>query len=228
MRRYVFVALALAALGTSQWLMPSKTQAVAGQAAPDLASIAPRQIGEWQTIDVPPDVALGDRGRQQTSAKLYEDVLMRTYRRERDGAILWLVVAYGGDQRASFTVHMPEVCYRSLGYEVEPRGTALMHAGTSSAQVRRLVARSPERIEPITYWVIMGDEIVDGQMNVKLRELWNGLTARAQSGTLVRVSMPVGSVPDDSAYQEHQAFIRQLVDAWPQASRQLIWPEHQS
>jgi hypothetical protein len=65
------------------------------------------------------------------------------------------------------------------------------------------------------------------KFNIKLRELWNGLTAKHESGTLVRVSMPLESGAAEAAYLEQQAFIEQLVSIWPQATRRLIWPAAQ-
>jgi EpsI family protein len=227
MKRYVFIVLAIAALSVSEMLIPSKAHGVGGQNEFDLASIAPQRIGEWQAIDAVPDVALGDRKDKGLSAALYEDVLMRTYRRSRDGAVMWLVVAYGGDQRGSYTVHLPELCYRSFGFEIEPHGSAALQFGETRGEVRQLLAHSNDRVEPISYWVVMGGDVVTGQFNVKLRELWNGLTAKHESGTLVRVSMPIDGTAADAAYAEQQNFIQQLVGSWPQTSRRLVWPVQQ-
>jgi EpsI family protein len=150
---------------------------------------------------------------------------MHTYRRARDGAMLWLVVAHGSDQRADYTVHLPEMCYYALGFEVEKRAGVPMNIDGAKGEVRRLLARSPARLEPISYWVLMGDSIVSGQMNVKLHELWYGLTGQAKPGTLVRVSMPLQSGVIDNAYVDQQAFIQDFVSAWPASARHLIWPK---
>lgn len=221
MTRYVFLLLAVGTIAVSEWLAP--TRSPAENDGVNLATLAPREVGEWRMVDAAPDVVLGRDG-AQTAERLYDRVLTRTFERARDGAVLWLVVASGQDQRADFALHLPELCYRAYGFEVEPRGfTPLTHAGVQG-DVRQVLARSRERIEPISYWVVMGDDVVTSQFAQKLRQLWYGLTGQVRRGTLVRVSIPMRGGAVETAYREQQAFIHQLLAAWPAGAPRPIWP----
>jgi EpsI family protein len=222
--KYAFILAALAALGMSELAKPEKTHAPVDAEPISLDAVVPKQVGEWRLSNEIPNVALGTKPGKDLSSELYEQVLMRTYRRARDNAMLWVVVAHGTDQRADYTVHLPEMCYYALGFEVEPRGGVPMTIGGGSGEVRRLLARSPARLEPISYWVLMGDRIVAGQVNVKMRELWYGVTGQAKPGTLVRVSTPMQSGVVDDVYVDQQAFIEDFVRAWPATARHIIWP----
>ncbi len=222
MRRYGFLLLVAAVLAAGELLAPGKAPAEPDTGA-SLAALAPRQVGEWHMVDAAPDVAL-TRGGAQVAERVYDNVLTRTYERARDGAVLWLVVASGRDQRADLALHLPELCYRASGFEVEPQGLApLAHAGVRG-EVRRVLARSRERLEPVSYWVVMGGEVVTGLFDQKLRQLWYGLTGQIRRGTLVRVSIPMRGGAVEPAYREQQDFIHQLLASWPADGRRPIWP----
>jgi len=221
-KRYGFLLLAAGALAAAEWFAPVKAPS-APDAAASLAAVAPRQVGEWRMVDAAPDVALA-RGGQEVAERLYDNVLTRTYERARDGAVLWLVVASGQDQRADFALHLPELCYRASGFEVEPQGFAPTVYGGVRGEVRRVLARSPRRLEPVSYWVVMGGEVVTGLFDQKLRQLWYGLTGQIRRGTLVRVSIPMRGGAVEAAYREQQDFIHQLLASWPTDVRRPIWP----
>jgi EpsI family protein len=225
MKRYVFVSLSVVALGLSMLLSPQKQALSVGTGESlDLAAIAPKTVGAWQAVDVLPRVVLGGNPRDDLSAVLYDSVLTRTYRRSSDGAILWLVIAYGGDQRGDFSLHVPEMCYRSQGFDVEPAGTIHYSFSERTGVIQRVVAHGAGRIEPISYWVVMGDEVVTGQFNQKLRQLYYGLTGQIRRGTLVRVSMPTHAQGVEAAYREEEIFISELLRAWPRERHDMVWP----
>jgi len=84
----------------------------------------------------------------------------------------------------------------------------------------RLVATREDRLEPISYWIRIGDKALSSTFERKLEKIKRGLTGRADSGMLVRVS----SIDKDEAlaYKEQEAFINALLQAMPDAQRKQL------
>ena len=78
-------------------------------------------------------------------------------------------------------------------------------------RVRQLVSRLGARIEPITYWVTVGERISLSGTEQKLAQLSYTTRGVVPDGMLVRVSsIDVNAV---SAYRLHQAFVAEMAIA---------------
>ena len=174
----------------------------------DLEKVIPERFGEWQ-IDasiVPVAVAADVQARLD---KIYNQTLSRTYV-GADGQRVMLSIAYGGDQSDAMQVHRPEVCYASQGFDVFANALGRVATDYGTLPVRRLVARSGTRNEPITYWIVVGDRVATGSLEQKLAQLRYGFTGKIPDGMLVRVS----SISRDSqAYEVQDRFVRELLSA---------------
>lgn len=175
----------------------------------DLEAMFPKSFGGWQVDTripvqlVSPDVAaLLNRTYNQTLSRVYTN---------RNGDRIMLSVAYGGDQSDGTRAHRPEVCYPAQGFQIVSSDTQVLEAPPSPARVRRLVAKLGSRVEPITYWVVVGDQIALSGTEQKFHQLEYSVKGVIPDGMLVRVS----SIDHDAerAFQTQGSFIADLAKA---------------
>jgi EpsI family protein len=175
----------------------------------DLEQIVPKAFGEW-TMDERVTPVLPSPEQQALLSKIYNQTLARTYLNGK-GERIMLSIAYGGDQSDAMQVHRPEVCYAAQGFQIvrEMRGMLATPFGT--IPVKRLVAQQGGRIEPITYWVTVGDQPTYPGFRQKLIQLTYGLTGKIPDGMLIRVSSIDRKNLD--AYEVQVTFVRDLIAA---------------
>jgi EpsI family protein len=175
----------------------------------DLERMIPEKFGDWR-IDrsitpllVAPDV-------QAKLDKIYNQTLARTYINSR-GERAMLSIAYGGDQSDSMRAHRPEVCYTAQGFQVVRTLMDRLTTKQGTMPVKRLVAVNGPRIEPITYWMVVGDRIALNTLEQKFAQIRFGLTGTVPDGVLVRVS----TISDDTerAFSVQDGFLRDLLGA---------------
>jgi EpsI family protein len=147
--------------------------------------------------------------------KIYGQTLTRNYFNS-NGSHIMLSIAYGGDQSKEFEVHRPEVCYGAQGFQVLKSGQDVLTTKFGSIPVKRLLAVQGNRSEPITYWIMVGDEAGVG-MKVKLAQIRYGLTGTVPDGMLVRVSSI--SSDENTAYTAQDDFIREMLAAMSKQDR---------
>ena len=175
----------------------------------DLETIFPKTFGDWRVDDrmpvqlVSPDVA-------ELLNKIYNQTLSRTYVNPK-GERIMLSVAYGGDQSDGTRAHRPEVCYPAQGFQVVNSITGTLHGDAGGMPVRRLVAKMGSRIEPITYWMVIGERVTTTGTETKLAQMSYGLRGQIPDGMLMRVSM----IDPDSAraYSVQTKFVGDLYEA---------------
>lgn len=185
----------------------------------DLEAAFPRQFGDWQ-VDTRLPLQLVSPDLQQFIDRIYTATLSRVYVNPR-GERIMLSVAYGGDQSDATRAHRPEVCYPAQGFEImaDTRGQVDVAAGR--LRVRQLVARAGGRVEPITYWVVVGTRGALSGTEQKLAQLYYGSRGLVPDGLLVRVS----NIGLDTAegHRLHAGFISQLSHALnPQLGARLL------
>lgn len=180
------------------------------QAKVDLEAMFPKAFGDW-AVDTRQPVQLVSPDTQALLDKLYNQVLTRTYVNQRNGQRIMLSVAYGGDQSDGTRAHRPEVCYPAQGFEVVANHEARLQAEGQAVRVRQLVARQGGRIEPISYWVTVGDRIALGPGEQKLAQLRFGIAGYIADGMLVRIS----NIDRDAAksWALHQEFFAGMTRA---------------
>jgi EpsI family protein len=153
---------------------------------PDLDAMFPKQFADWR-LDTSMPVILPSPDVQAQLDKIYNQVLTRTYINAK-GQRVMLSVAYGGDQSDGTSAHRPEVCYPAQGFAITSNQVATLNVAGREIHVRKLMSQLGERKEPITYWVVVGGQIVTTGVSQKLAQMRYGLRGIIADGMLMRVS----------------------------------------
>jgi EpsI family protein len=183
-----------------------------------LEELFPKAFEGWRIDDNIP-VQLVSPDQQAMLNKIYNQTLNRTYINDA-GYRIMLSVAYGGDQSDGTRAHRPEVCYPAQGFQIMSNSTTTLNAGPSTLPARRLVAQQGGRIEPITYWVLVGETVALSGAEQKMAQLNYSTRGLIPDGMLVRVSSIDGNVKD--AYAMQEKFIYQLLTAIPMVLRDRV------
>jgi EpsI family protein len=77
--------------------------------------------------------------------------------------------------------------------------------------VKRLVAKQGTRVEPITYWITVGDQVAVDGFKWKLAQIKYGLTGKIPDGLIFRISS-IDSNPKN-AYIVQDDFVNRLLAA---------------
>lgn len=174
-----------------------------------LEAVIPEAFGDWR-IDRSIVPIQPDPGALAAIEAIYSDTLARTYVNSR-GQRIMLSLAYGRRQNDSVRLHQPEGCYSGQGFAVSKAQSAVLDVGEHRLPVRRLVATLSPRIEPITYWMVVGGVPAVSAMQAKLAQLRFGIRGYIADGLLFRVSSI--SADEPTAYAIQDAFVRELVAA---------------
>ena len=178
----------------------------------------PKQFGEWKLDEtiaplmVSPEV-------QAKLDKIYNQTLTRNYINGK-GELIMLSIAYGGRQSTSMQVHRPEMCYPAQGFQVGSVSKDFIDASGTKLPVMKLVATQGPRIEPITYWVMIGDSPVRGGLEQSLARVKYGLTGKIPYGILIRVSTI--SANETQSYRIEEQFVRDMLGAMPARYRKIL------
>lgn len=180
-----------------------------------LAQSIPERFGDWQ-VDKAQVAAVVNPTTVAELNKIYAETLSRTYVNS-SGERIMLSIAYGTDQRDDLAVHFPEGCYGGQGFAVEQTVHGQLATGAGNIPVARTVATLNSRIEPITYWVVVGNRAVPTSWEVKKEKLAYAMRGLIPDATLMRVS----NITADkvAGYRLQEQFVAQLMGALPPASR---------
>lgn len=214
------IALGLAMAGTSALVPVTRTSidAPAAQPAPDLAALFPPRFAGWRT-HAGANAIVGAPQIQGRAYGVYDALLERVYVGP-EGMPVMLSVAFGADQSEALQVHRPDVCYTAAGFAVSGIHTASIAVAGRELPVARLTAVQGERIEPITWWTVIGGRPVAGRVAIKLRRVWAGLRGETPTGILVRIS---SLQPDVAAAHALQArFVDALVAALDAEAQDVV------
>jgi len=214
--RVVLAALAVLIGIAAAAMVPAPERKVAGF---QLETMVPKQFGEWRLdpsiipVSLAPDV-------QAQLDRLYEQVLARAYVNSR-GQRVMLSIAYGGDQRDALRSHKQEVCYRAQGFTVQNLNVSTTRVNGGEIPVSRFEARKSGRLEPVTYWMTMGNDVIVQRTDRLIAQVKQGLfQGSVPDGMVVRISSVDPDVPH--AYAQHQQFLDALIGAMPpEAARRL-------
>jgi len=205
-------ALALAMLTAAGLALALKPRTKVADLGPkvDLELLIPKQFGDWRLDESIAPLELSPEVKAKLD-RIYNQTLSRTYINPR-GQRIMLSIAYGGDQSDAMQVHRPEICYAAQGFAVGDEALGRVATDDGELPVKRLVASQQGlRVEPITYWITVGDEATYVGIRQKLVQLKYGLTGRIPDGMLVRVS----SIDRDAAaaYGLQESFIARMLAA---------------
>jgi exosortase B len=199
-------------------LKPAPSNATIG-----LEEMIPARFGEWQ-LD-PEMVPLAPAPDVQANLdRIYREIVNRTYVNAA-GERVMLTVAYGGDQSDALKAHRQESCYAAQGFEIHGLAHGRLALDKGAIPVTRMVAVRGERVEPVTYWLTMGDRVVLSRAERLKVQLASGLAGRIPDGMLVRVS----TIGDDAAraFPQHRSFVAALLAAMPAAEAARLVGRHQ-
>lgn len=200
----------IAAAGLALALTPKEMVADQGPKI-DLETMIPKQFGEWKVdesvvpVQISPDV-------QAALNKIYNQTLSRTYINNQ-GERIMLSIAYGGDQADNLSVHLPEGCYKGQGFAVGDKIRGLLNTPFGNIPVSRLVANKGQRNEPITYWIVVGNQTTNDGWAMKKAKLSYALKGQVPDGILIRVSS-ISNDPE-KAYALQTNFADTMLGAMP-------------
>jgi EpsI family protein len=188
------------------------TRKIADTWETDLEKMFPAAFADW-VVDASLPVILPAPDVQAKLDAIYNHVLARTYVNRRTGERVMLSVAYGGEQSDGMQAHLPEVCYPAQGFELRSTQTVVLALEGRRIPARRIVTRLGGRVEPVTYWLTLGESVAATRTQRKLQQMRYGLRGVVPDGMLVRVS----SINRDaaSAFAEQVRFLEQLAAAIP-------------
>lgn len=217
-RALVIVLLVLVTLGATAAWRPTRHLA---DELPKLQldTLFPRSFGGWHVDDRQP-VQLVSPDSEALLKKLYNQTLSRTYVNARGDRVM-LSVAYGGDQSDATRAHRPEVCYPAQGFQLLMSSVHTLALGGEPLKVHRLVAQQGGRYEPITYWIVVGEQVTSTGVEQKLAQLRYSTRGLVPDGMLVRVS----TIDRDEreAFNLHGKFVSDLAGAIHSGQRARVF-----
>lgn len=173
----------------------------------DLETMVPSELGGWRLLRSGGALVLPSPELQQMLDTTYNQVLTRTYVNDK-GYRIMLSLAYGGDQSDGLKAHRPEVCYQAQGFQIKSlQQTALTLAGREVPAVH-VSTQMGRRFEPVTYWMTMGNKVVNSGTKQKIAQISYGLRGLIPEGMLVRVSSI--DVDEGRAYAMQKDFLESL------------------
>lgn len=206
---------AMIAASVGAWSLQPQNYLAATNEQHELEALIPRKFGAWE-VDPDVEVVLPLPEVQARLDRIYSSVLARTYS-DGAGRQIMLSVAYGADQSDATVAHRPEVCYSAQGFGISEKHLSFLEINRQRLPVARLVATLGDRVEPITYWMVVGDRAVATGWGIKRAQVEYGLRGLIADGFLIRVS----SINSDknSAYADQARFLIDLLDSTPSAAR---------
>ncbi len=152
----------------------------------DLAAMVPSAFGDWrEEVNLVGQVV---NPQQQTMLdKIYSQTLSRTYINSK-GYRMMLSIAYGRNQSDALSLHKPEICYPAQGFTLLTTEKDQISLMGHSMATTRLTTELGQRFEPITYWTVVGDDVVASGIHKKWTEMLYAMRNRVPDGMLVRVS----------------------------------------
>nr|WP_198980372.1 exosortase B [Herbaspirillum sp. ASV7] len=200
----------LVAVATAHALAPQEQSAV--KTAP-FSTFVPERFGDWRAVPSPYlqiSTALQE-STGRSAEQPYDDELARTYVNSH-GEQVMLALAYAHEQMQDVKIHPPEVCYVAQGFTLAERQPLTLRAADGSVVLgRRFLARNGERLEPVSYWVRIGDDMPVGGLAARVTIFRQGMQGRIADGILVRASSLVSDRADaGAAYELQQRFLQDL------------------
>ena len=187
-------------------------------AAPSLENVIPKKFGTWTLVpEISPVKPTDPEGFYQPdalSAKVYSQEVGRGYT-DGQGNIVMLLVAYGPVQNYRLKSHRPEICYTANGFRISDKTQSAINYrdGAGPIKMTRMIAQRESRLEPLSYWMRIGNDISNGVVDAQLSRLKYGLRGVIPDGALIRVST-IG-LPREASFKLQDQFIRDMLAAIP-------------
>ena len=186
----------------------------------NLEQMVPQQFANWRALPQNDDVITSPEQEAVIKA-VYAQTLSRVYGDEHGNRVM-LAIAYTRDQsdNAGTQSHRPEICYPAQGFQIRSKQTGPLNRDPAAGAAVRMVAVNGRRIEPLTYWLMIGHDRAVSHWDVKRWQIAYGLHDQIPDGLIFRVSVISDDIEQGFAVQ--QAFLQQLFSALsPVALRRL-------
>lgn len=185
----------------------------------DLAALVPLRFGDWREEENLFSPIVNPQTQEMIS-QIYSQTLSRVYI-NNDGRRIMLSLAYGADQSHDNQIHRPEVCYPAQGFRLVEKKNVYIKIGETSVPAMRIVAKMGARIEPVTYWIRLGDVLIRGNLEQGITRARLGLQGYIPDGILFRISEINTDVENSFILQDR--FISDMItNLSPDARRVLI------
>jgi EpsI family protein len=217
LRNFIMLVFMLVASSLTLALHPTHKISEQGPVI-DLETMIPRTFDEWRE-EQSRSVQIVDPQQKEMIDKIYTQTLSRTYVNTA-GYRIMLSMAYGDDQRDGMQMHYPEVCYPAQGFVLEDRQNGTLVTVNGLIPATRILTSLGQRIEPVTYWTIVGDQVFQGSFQKKLAEMRYGLGGKIPDGMLIRVSSIDNKT--SNAYEMQSQFANQMLNALKPEYRQKL------
>lgn len=211
------MALMLGAVATAEVLKPRKYWATA-LGEPDYKKIIPHSFGDWEELPYV-SAAIVDPVQAETLAKIYSETMSRSFRLKGTDRIIMLSVAYGRDQSTDTQLHTPEQCYPSQGFRVDKRQDHTIVTPYGPIKAVEMRTEMGTRIEPLTYFIRVGDGIARGSEERNLTRLKMAVRGYLVDGMLFRVSEITTS---DDAFKLQDRFVNDILKAMGPDGRKRV------
>lgn len=200
------------------WLARPVADPVDDATTLDLDRLVPQEFGTWR-LDESSRAFVRPSALQGQRYGIYDQVLERAFVDDQ-GRQVMLSVVYGKRQSAALQLHRPEVCYRASGYRVLETQAGVAVLAGREVPVTDLRAELPGRLEPVTYWTLLGGEPVADSSESRWRRLGFAFRRRLADGLLVRVSSI--NIEPTAAFELHRRFADSLVRSMSAHDQALI------
>lgn len=217
--KYLVIGLCMFAAAGLAWALKPTAKLVDAEAQINLQTLIPTQFGDWKLDETVANLLISPE-LKKVIEETYSQTLTRTYV-NHEGKRIMLSVAYGGSHGEGMQSHRPEVCYPAQGFQVvKDTQPALLSTKYGELPIKRLVAAQGARNEPITYWVVVGNQQTQFGLRMKLAQLRYTLTGIIPDGMLIRVS----SIDRDEsgAYENQTDFIKAMLASLRDNERERI------
>jgi EpsI family protein len=172
-----------------------------------IEGMIPESFGEWK-LDQSIDQILPSPDVKANLDEVYDQIVSRTYLNGR-GERIMLTIGYAAIQGGKQKSHWQEVCYSAQGFKIyDLTRTSALISGRELPVTRMLAVQGP-RVEPVTYWITLGDRVVKDRADRLMYLALNTLQGKISDGMLVRISN-IDSDPE-RAYQAHQMFANAML-----------------
>lgn len=214
LRNTLLFVLMVAASGLAVALRPTERMADRiGEI--DFAQVVPQKFGDWHDEPVR-TTQIVDPQQLETIDKIYAQTLTRTYV-NGEGKRIMLSLAYGANQSDDVALHYPEVCYPAQGFTLLSEKKGVLQTEAGPIRVKRLMTQLGLRMEPVTYWTMLGDRVVQGGLETKIAQLGYSFKGLIPDGLLFRVSSVTGDA--EAGYALQQEFVQSLIASLAEKDR---------
>lgn len=214
----ILAALFLLAASAAQYLIPQ--QKLADIDPLSLEKSIPSAFADWSLVN-DGEGAVTSPDQDAYIKSIYSQVLNRSYV-NKTGDRIMLSIAYTDDQsdNAGKQSHLPEICYPSQGFELLTAKKNILNTRFGDIPVKQLLTRKEDRVEPLTYWTMVGYHTVSGMLDKKLAQTSLAIKDIKADGLIFRVSS-INADPE-KAYKQQEEFIYQLLDKLDSNSRHRL------